>query len=493
MSYNSNFEIPQIPKEKLEFVQRDKNIHDAKFENKPVGYFLDAWYRFRKNKSSIVAAIVILVLMIYAVLAPMISRYDFTFVDPYYSYTLPKCGLFEKMGFWDGCEKVVINQALYDYYSGIPGAIKEVKKVEQMEDKRKGKEGKMVTNYTVIIDTYKKIGYKEKTFNKAEYEALKKYEEETGIQIFVPHIDVDNVPAFHLKNDTNVWFLCDRKGVAERDAEGNLVPNFLKDENGNPVYVKHPNPQQYNVRIDYREYFKYVNGDYPSFLFGADNYGMDIWVRLAGGARLSFLLGIFVASANIIIGVIVGALEGYYGGAFDLFFERFKDILGSLPTIVTATLFNLHLAPKVGPLVSLFFAFILTGWLGVSGRTRTQFYRFKGQEYVLAARTLGAKDGRLIFKHILPNAIGTLVTSTVLMVPGVIFSESSLSYLGIINLNGRSMTSIGTLLSQGQAVLSTHPHIILYPALFISLLEVSFNLFGNGLRDALNPSLRGAE
>lgn len=493
MSYNSKFEIPQIPKEKLEFVQRDKNIHDAKFETKPVGYFLDAWYRFRKNKSSIVAAIIIVILALYAIIAPMVSTYHFTFSEPYLACALPKARIFENAGFWDGCQKMVISQPQYDYYSGIPGAIKKVIKVDEFTDNRKGKKNKVTRNYTVIMDTYKKVGRKEMTMTEQAYNSLKAYEEETGIQIFYPHVDTDNVTALHLKNDPNLWFMADKKGGAKRDEKGELVANYLMDKDGKPVLLRHPNPQQYNVVVDYYEYFKYKYGDYPSFLFGSDNYGQDIWVRLAGGARLSLLLGVTVSAANIIIGVIIGALEGYYGGAFDLIFERFKEILGSLPTIITVTLFNLHLASKVGALGSLFFAFILTGWMGVSGRTRTQFYRFKGQEYVLAARTLGAKDGRLIFKHILPNGIGTIVTSTVLMIPGVIFSESSLSYLGIINLNSSTMTSVGTLLSNGQSVLSSYPHIILYPALFISLLEISFNLFGNGLRDALNPSLRGAE
>ena len=129
----------------------------------------------------------------------------------------------------------------------------------------------------------------------------------------------------------------------------------------------------------------------------------------------------------------------------------------------------------------------------MAARVRMQFYRFKGQEYVLAAKTLGAKDGRVMFKHIFPNSLGTIITGSILVIPGVIFSESSLSYLGIINLETSSLTSVGTLLSQGQGYLSTHPHIILFPALFIALLEIAFNLFGNGLRDAFNPSLRGVE
>ncbi len=161
--------------------------------------------------------------------------------------------------------------------------------------------------------------------------------------------------------------------------------------------------------------------------------------------------------------------------------------------MVVMALFQLHLASKVGPVWSMAFAFILTGWIGMSARTRMQFYRFKRQEYVLAARTLGASDRRLMFKHIFPNAMGTLITGSVLSIPGVIFSESSLTYLGIVNLESSTQTSVGTLLSNGNGMLASFPHIIFFPALFISLLEISFNLFGNGLRDAFNPSLKGIE
>ena len=122
-----------------------------------------------------------------------------------------------------------------------------------------------------------------------------------------------------------------------------------------------------------------------------------------------------------------------------------------------------------------------------------QFYRFKNQEYVLAARTLGAKDPRIMFKHIFPNAIGTLVTSCALIIPGMIYSEVNLSYLGIINLSTGNLSSVGTMLAQGQASLMDFPHIIAFPSVFLALLMLSFNLFGNGLRDAFNPSLRGTE
>ena len=265
-------------------------------------------------------------------------------------------------------------------------------------------------------------------------------------------------------------------------------------ENGDSWYVYAVKSQTgYRVRVLYKEYYRYKNGHYASFIFGTNQHGQDIFVSLASGARLSFILAFSVSIINFFIGVVYGSVSGYYGGAVDLIMERITAILSAIPFIVVATLFNMHLAKVVGPLVSLIFAFILTGWIGIASRVRTQFYRFKNQEYILAARTLGASDKRLIFRHILPNSLGTIITGTVLIIPGVIFSESMLSYLGIINLETTGMTSVGTLLSQGQAYLSTFPHIIVFPAVFISLLEISFNLFGNGLRDAFNPSLRGVD
>ena len=130
----------------------------------------------------------------------------------------------------------------------------------------------------------------------------------------------------------------------------------------------------------------------------------------------------------------------------------------------------------------------------MSSRVRTQFYRFKNQEYVMAARTLGARDWRIIWKHIFPNTLGTIITGSVLAIPGVIFTESMLSFLGIVNLGGQDTTSLGTLLSSAsQTSWQNYPHLMIFPSLVISLLMISFNLFGNGLRDAFNPSLRGVE
>ncbi|HPG92683.1 MAG TPA: ABC transporter permease, partial [Clostridia bacterium] len=217
-----------------------------------------------------------------------------------------------------------------------------------------------------------------------------------------------------------------------------------------------------------------------------------IFTCLANGGRFSFLLAIIVASVNLFIGAIYGAIEGYYGGAADLIMERISDIIYNIPFIIVITLLKYHMGASSN-IWALLISFFITGWVGMAARVRMQFYRFKNQEYILAARTLGARDGRLMFKHIFPNAIGTIITGSVLVIPSVIFSESSLSYLGIINLSAGSITSIGTMLAAAQPYMTSFPHMLFFPAIFISLLMLSFNLFGNGLRDAFNPSLRGSE
>lgn len=225
----------------------------------------------------------------------------------------------------------------------------------------------------------------------------------------------------------------------------------------------------------------------PKFILGTDASGIDLFTRVFAGMRTSLLLGVCVAAFCFLFGLVWGAISGYFGGAVDLAMERFCDILGGVPWIVIMTLCILHLGNNFATFV---LALCMTGWMGTAARTRTQFYRFKGQEYVLASRTLGAKDFRLIFKHILPNSMGTIVTSSVLMVPSTIFSEATLSYL---NLGLQGKQAFGVLLSNNQQYIQSFPYLIVFPAVIMALMMISFNLFGNGLRDALNPSLRGAE
>ena len=235
-------------------------------------------------------------------------------------------------------------------------------------------------------------------------------------------------------------------------------------------------------------YYKYLGyTSMPKFIFGTTILGYDLFTLCFNALRTSLLVATIIAAVNFTIGLIWGSFSGYFGGNVDIIMERITDILSGMPFIVVVTLCILNFGNNV---VTFAIAMCLTGWIGTSSRTRTQFYRFKGREYVLASRTLGASDTRLIFRHILPNALGTIVTGAVLMIPSVIFSEATLAYL---NLGLQGSASFGVLLSDNQQYLYTLPMLIVVPSIIISLLMISFNLFGNGLRDALNPSLKGSD
>ena len=507
--------IPEIPAEKFRFVQQSEKIHDEKIKTKPIGYFKDAWLRFVRNKSAVVAFVLIVILVLFAVIVPFISRYDVTFRSGYYKTMQPRNPLLVGTGFWDGGKQESLNQ---DSFDAIRAIGVETGRHPIMKESRVYTDSTGLVYHEARVDSYARVGFAYINLTPEEYERLMDYQDEKGYQVIYPMAKTYNIDFLQGNAGANFWYKLKNEttvstGAPQLDENGEFIPNYLTASDKNRagyrslrvswdnggadgdewlVYAQ-KNQSGYRVRVDYYEYFRYLYGQEPSFLFGTNGYGQDMLTCLAAGARLSFLLAIVVSAINFLIGGIYGAIEGYYGGAVDMVMERISDVLYDVPFMVVATLFQLHLAQKVGVLPSLLFAFVLTGWVGMAARVRMQFYRFKGHEYVLAARTLGASDRRLIFKHIYPNSLGTIITGSVLAIPGVIFSESMLSYLHIINLETSSLTSIGTLLAGGQGYLSTYPHIIFFPALFISILEISFNLFGNGLRDAFNPSLRGAE
>lgn len=345
------------------------------------------------------------------------------------------------------------------------------------------------TNYKVILATAEQIDSSE---YRDYYRVL-----DTSIQ---PVTEIDTTSEYMLCAnkifpDVNYFYL---NGNVDGD---NYFSSMRIEGEGEYLYsyAYQKGDKTYEVRVNYYEYYRYYHQvvlkdriSEPLFLFGTTSYGQDIFTCLASGARFSFMLAIIVAFVNMLVGAIYGAIEGYYGGKIDLVMERIVEILSAVPFMIVITLLRYHMANTSQALI-LFIAFFLTGWIGMSSLVRMQFYRFKNQEYVLASRTLGARDWRIMFKHIFPNALGTIVTSSVLVIPGMIFSETSLSYLGIINLSTGDVTSVGTLLANAQPYLVSYPHMIFFPAIFISLLMLCFNLFGNGLRDAFNPSLRGTE
>ena len=521
--------INNIPVEKFQFATRNDLYHDSKFETKPVSYFQGAFNRFCKNKGAVVGGVVIAILVLFAILAPFFTPFQPAYYDMVYAYVTPKTNLFanSNIGFWDGCRVKETNYIGYlKDYALASETGREVIKNGEYEVSEDG------SNYTYRYDTYYGVGFgKYKIISVEEFNDIQRYQNETGRQVLYPVVKFTDRPTLEKnKYDANIYYKMENPKASvirpKLDKDGNIVPNYWKYEAGdqsslmadyNSLRIEGEDGvtekgKQYfyaygrkvdggiEVRTEYYEYYTYRHSqvlkdgiEEPLFLFGTTETGKDIFACLAYGARFSFIFATVVAIANFSIGVVWGSISGYSGGKIDLFMERFAEILGAVPTYIVITLLKYHMGSSSQVLV-LFIAFFATGWIGMASTTRMQFYRFKNQEYVLAARTLGARDMRIMFKHIFPNGLGTIVTSVALIIPSMIYSETNLSYLGIINLEAGNTTSVGTLIAAGQkSIMANAGYVALFPCVFLILLMLSFNLFGNGLRDAFNPSLRGTE
>lgn len=382
--YEDNAEkYDSIPKEKFVLVQSNEKIHDAGFKTKPIGFFQDVLIRFTRNKASVCAAVIILIIAFFAVLGPGMNQYKFDEQHTDRVNMPPKIPAIANLG--------------WGIFDG--GFV--------MENRQ----------YDNINDT-------------------SKYPEGSVLEVLNPRL-----------------------------------------VNGQRIV---------DVKVDY---YKYVGmADDECYWFGSDYLGRDIWTRMWRGARVSLMIAIISVFCNVTIGVVYGSISGYYGGKVDMVMMRITEIINAFPRIVIVTLFIMVAGTGMFAIIM---SLVIKDWVSTARMVRSQFYRFKGREYVLAARTLGVKDMALIFRHILPNSLGPIITSAMIAIPTAIFAESFLAYIGL-GLQAPE-PSIGVMLSQGQKVLLQYPSQVVFPAIIISLLMISFNLFGDGLRDAFDPTLRGAE
>ena len=243
-------------------------------------------------------------------------------------------------------------------------------------------------------------------------------------------------------------------------------------------------------------------------VFGTDMYGRDILVRVMYGARVSMSVGVFAAILVLVIGALYGAISGYCGGKVDAVMQRIVELIYAVPEMLVVLLIATALRPiltdyvnssgtspmksfvnVLGPnLISMFIAFGLLYWVTMSRIIRGQVLQLKQQEYVTAARALGASGGRIIRRHLLPNCIGQIVVTTCLQIPSAIFLESFLSYLGV----GVSapLPSLGSMATDALSGMYTYTHRLIVPSVILSIMILAFNLFGDGLRDALDPKLK---
>lgn len=467
-----------IDKSKLVFVREmDDKILDQPLETKEIGYYKDSWNRFKKNRASLVAFVIICIILVFVTFGPLMKNYDLPEQDSTNAIRLgfltPKIPVLEELGVFDGTKTVTRGKRFLLHMnnvefgegiiiSGIP---------QELIDDPNHPDYADINSLTVKVDYYAYTNY------------ITSYMPERYFGI----IDTN------ISNSENVDPLGEvRRTLTQEKFDEYLEKNYIIDilairettDQNDPTITYY----QYEVRLNQFLASLDQTPDDTYFWFGTTREGRDLFTELWRGARISILMAVSVVMINSIVGLTIGAIAGYYGGLLDLMFDRFVEIVSGIPFLAVLTLLTLRYG---SPFWVIILAFTLTGWIGSYGTGRLQFYRFKNREYVLAARTLGAPDKRIMFKHIFPNTLGLIVTGLALAVPIFVFTEATFSFLGIINY--QDAISVGMLIQQGQAVMQVHPHTLLFPAAYISILMIAFNLFGNGLRDAFNPSLRGVE
>jgi oligopeptide transport system permease protein len=221
------------------------------------------------------------------------------------------------------------------------------------------------------------------------------------------------------------------------------------------------------------------------YWFGTDVLGRDIFTRTWTGTRISLYIALVAVIVDMCFGMIYGLISGYFGGRVDMVLQRIAEILNGIPTLVIVTLLILVFKPG---LVTITLALAITGWIGMSRIARAQVLKLKEQEFILASKTLGAKNLFIIFKEILPNIFGQLIVMSMFSIPNAIFTEAFLAFIGL----GvpQPLASLGSLISDAFKSFTTHPYMIIFPVIVLAIIMLSFNMMADGLRDAFDPKMK---
>ncbi len=417
---------PATKEERDDFIQ----------ERQSVSYWKDAWRRLKKNVVAMVALGVIIFLILFAFVGPYLIPYGYE-------------------QFNKGAEN------LYPYHYTL-------------EDQKRLDAEIAARTETEVLDVDQMIA-------KAEEEAAARGEK------------LSSVDRAKIKAQAKV--AAQKSASAEHDVD----PNELRKELGIKKHMFGYSAAELERKAGGERVFPHI--------FGTDMYGRDILVRVMYGARVSMAVGICAALLVLCIGAVYGSISGYCGGKVDAVMQRIVELIYSVPEMLVVLLIATALKPilteyvntgsgplksfvnTLGPnLISMFIAFGMLYWVTMSRIIRGQVLQLKQQEYVTAARALGASGGRIIRQHLLPNCIGQIVVTTCLQIPSAIFLESFLSYLGV----GVSapLPSLGSMATDALSGMYTYTYRLIVPSIILSIMILAFNLFGDGLRDALDPKLK---
>lgn len=238
-------------------------------------------------------------------------------------------------------------------------------------------------------------------------------------------------------------------------------------------------------KFDVQNYKQLDKTPFGNYWFGTDNVGRDLFSRTLIGGRVSLIIGFVGTAVELVVGCVYGGISGYFGGAVDTILMRILEVFATIPYLIVVILLLIVLPPGIGTLI---LALVITSWMTIARLIRGQVMQLKTSEYVMAAKALGASPTRIISKHLIPNTIGIIIVYMSMDIPGYIFDEAFLSFLGL-GIQPPN-TSWGALVFAGQGAMTNHPHELIFPAVAISLTILAFNLLGDGLRDALDPKLR---
>ena len=422
-------ELPGDAFEAATTEERENFIQDRK----SVSYWADAWRRLRKNTVAMVALCIVVIIALFAFIGPMVVPYTYKqqvrgseSLHPWHYSLEDQKRISDYLEEHNGAGKLTPNEAVEKARAEAAAAGKTLSRVEEAKIRAQANVSQGQTAEEVTqADAVKALGIQSKPFGYSMQELQRKA---AGEDVF-PHV------------------------------------------------------------------------------FGTDEQGRDIMVRVMVGARVSIIVGVCAALLVLVIGALYGSISGYCGGMVDTVMQRIVELIYSIPEMLIILLLSATLKPALeqfqnsgnGPLqnlvtilgpniIAMFIAFGLLYWVTMSRIIRGQILQLKQQEYVTAARALGAKGGRIIKRHLLPNCVGQIVTTTFLQIPSAIFLESFLSFVGV----GVSapLTSLGSMCSEALSGLTTYPYRLFIPAAILSLLILCLNLFGDGLRDALDPRLK---